>query len=126
MDVYNYALALKLELEKDGKSEIANRIRPLDIFYHGKLRDLYPDLAVDEYWHANLLERMKNDTEHFGMEGNEPMCRNTVPREGIVIRIDNDPVAEAFKLKCLKFLGKEAKQIDKGYVDPESKERYEG
>lgn len=126
MDVYNYALALKLELEKDGKPEIANRIRPLDIFYHGKLRDLYPDLAVDDNWHANLLERMKNDTENFGMEGNEPMCRNTVPREGIVIRIDDDPVAEAFKLKCLKFLGKEAKQIDKGYVDPESKERYEG
>lgn len=125
MDVYNYALALQLELEKDGKHEIANRIRPLDIFYHGKLRDLYPDLIVDENWHANLLERMKNDKEHFGMEENEPMCRNSVPREGIVIRIDDDPVAEAFKLKCLKFLGKEAKQIDKGYIDPESKERYE-
>lgn len=125
MQVYDYAKTLQMILKKDEKHEIANRIRPLDIFYHGKLRDLYPDLPIDEHWHANLLERMKNDKEHFGMEENEPMCRNSVPREGIVIRIDDDPVAEAFKLKCLKFLGKEAKQIDKGKInDTEMLERY--
>ena len=46
-----------------------------------------------------------------------------MPREGIVIRIQDDPVAEAFKLKCIKFLEKEAKNIDKGEVDMEMIEK---
>ena len=124
-DVKLFSLALKSRLVEAGLAEVANRIHPIDIFYHGALKDLYPDIPIDENWHANLLERMKNDKEHFGMEENEPMCRNSVPREGIVIRIDNDPVNEAFKLKCLKFLGKEAKEVDKGHVDAEMAERYE-
>ena len=31
----------------------------------------------------------------------------------------NDPMAEAFKLKCVKFLECEAKEIDAGNVDTE-------
>ena len=31
----------------------------------------------------------------------------------------NDPVSECFKLKALRFLGKEAEMIDKGEVDIE-------
>ena len=50
---------------------------------------------------------------------NEPLCRNKIPREGIVLRIDHDPIKEAFKLKTLKFLGKEAELIDMGEVDIE-------
>jgi Sec7-like guanine-nucleotide exchange factor len=57
------------------------------------------------------------------MEMNEPMCFTNVPREGIVVRISDDPVAEAFKLKCIKFLEKEAKNIDKGEVDMEMIEK---
>ena len=41
------------------------------------------------------------------------------PREGICIRIMNDPINECFKLKTLRFLGKEAELIDKGEVDIE-------
>ena len=126
MDVYEYTLDLKRLLEEKGRKDIADRIHPIDIFYHGTLKDLYPDLDVNEHWHANLLERMKNDKIFFGMEENEPMCRNAVPREGIVIRIDDDVINEAFKLKCLKFLGKEAKEMDKGTTsDAEMAERYE-
>lgn len=126
MDVYKYTLDLKRFLEDRGRKDIADRIHPIDIFYHGTLKDLYPDLDVNEHWHANLLERMKNDKILFGMEENEPMCRNAVPREGIVIRIDDDVINEAFKLKCLKFLGKEAKEMDKGTTsDSEMAERYE-
>lgn len=122
-----FAYGLQSKLNAAGKKDEARRIRLMDIFYHGKLGDLYPDIPQDEHWNANLLERMKNDKEHFGMEENEPMCRNSVPREGIVIRIDDDVIPEAFKLKCLKFLGKEAKEMDKGVTtDAEMTERYEG
>jgi len=125
LDVLQYTLDLKKRIEEDGHPEIAERLHPIDVFYHGTLADLYPDLSLTEHWHENMLERMKNDKEHFGMEENEPMCRNSVPREGIVLRIDDDPVNEAFKLKCLKFLGKEAKEMDKGSTaDQEMQERY--
>ena len=53
------------------------------------------------------------------MEMNEPLCRNKVPREGIVIRKNDDKIPEAFKLKCVKFLTRESKLIDNGDVDIE-------
>lgn len=107
-----------LKLQHD-YPEIAKRIHPIDIFYHGTLKDLYPKISTENHWHENVLEAMKNDKEHFGMELNEPMCRNKVPREGIVLRIDNDPLKEAFKLKCINFLFKELKNIDNNEIDIE-------
>ena len=69
---------------------------------------------------------MKNDVEYFGMEKKEPLCRNKVPREGICLRIDDDPVAECFKLKAESFLMSESKMIDEGtYEDIETQQRYE-
>ena len=67
---------------------------------------------------------MRNDKERFGMEKDEPLCKNKVPREGICIRIDNDPFNECFKLKCYKFLKKEGEEISKGNVDMEMIENY--
>lgn len=56
------------------------------------------------------------------IEADEPLCRNKVPREGVVVRIQGDEVAEAFKLKSLRFLEREKKAIDKGEVDMEMQE----
>ena len=47
-----------------------------------------------------------------------------MPREGVVIRINGDPVAEAFKLKTDAFYGKEQKEIDAGNIDAEMSETY--
>jgi hypothetical protein len=58
------------------------------------------------------------------MEELEPMCKIKVPREGIVIRIDDDPTNEAFKLKCVRFLGLEKEAMDKGEVDIEMTQGY--
>jgi hypothetical protein len=102
--------------------DMAGRIVQFPLLYHGTLKDLYPEISTETHWRENVLEALKNDKEHFGMEMNEPMCFN-VPREGIVVRISDDPVAEAFKLKCIKFLEKEAKNIDKGEVDMEMIEK---
>ena len=56
------------------------------------------------------------------MELDEPLCNNKVPREGIVLRIDTDEVAAAFKLKTDAFYSKEQKLIDKGEIDAELSE----
>ena len=105
--------------------DIKERIEVIDILYHGTLKDLYPQFDVTEHWHENVLEALKNDKEHFGMELDEPLCKAyKVPREGLVIRIDGDPVAEAFKLKTDVFYGKELKEIDAGNVDMEMQDTY--
>lgn len=122
MDVRGWTFKLIDSLKEDGHPEIADRIHVIDVLYHGTLADLYPNISIDEHWHENILEAMKNDKLTLGMELDEPLCRNKTPREGIVLRIDNDPINEAFKLKTLKFLGKEATLIDAGEVDMEMEE----
>lgn len=104
--------------------ELYSVMHPIDILYHGTLADLYPHIDTNNHWHENVLEALKNDKEHFGMELNEPMCKNVVPREGVVIRIDDDPLNEAFKLKTDYFFGRESKMIDNGEVDIEMENGY--
>ena len=99
--------------------ELKDKVHPINILYHGTLGELYPDLDTAEHWNENVLLAMADDKEHFGMELNEPLCKNKVPREGIVLRITEDPHSEAFKLKTFAFLLKEAKMVDSGDVDIE-------
>lgn len=105
--------------------ELEPHIMLLDIVYRGRFCDLYPEIPTDDVakWREYTLERMKSD-ERFHMEKDEPLCRNKVPAEGVVLRIVGDPLKEAFKLKCEKFLDREAKLIDKGEVDAEMAEEY--
>lgn len=104
--------------------ELKDKIHPIDILYNGTLANLYPEISTTEHWHENVLEALKNDKTVLGMEETEPLCKNKVPREGIVIRIDKrgekgeSPVC-AWKLKSYAFLNMEAKLIDKGEVDIE-------
>lgn len=104
--------------------EIADRIHVIDLLYHGTLADLYPNISYMDHWHENVLEALRNEKERFNMEKNDPICKNKVPFEGVVLRIDNDEFAEAFKLKCAKFLSKEREKIDKGEVDMEMLDNY--
>ena len=83
---------------------------------------MYPNLDLEHHWRENLLEEMKQDSLMLGMELMEPQCLNTVPREGIVLRIDDDEVPEAFKLKTLAFKLRESSEIDKGEIDMEMEE----
>ena len=98
--------------------ELTLKIMPLPILYHGTLTELYPNISTFEHWHENILNALQNE-DTFYMEKNEPLNIKPMPREGICLRITNDPIAECFKLKCKKFLEKEAKAIDKGEVDIE-------
>lgn len=99
--------------------ELADKTMFLNIVYYGRLGDLYPDLDPTNHWHSNLLARMKTDTKRFKMEMNEPMCKNKVPREGIVVRIVGDPLARAWKLKCKNHYARECKENDEGIVNIE-------
>ena len=108
----------------DEHPELADKVKPINILYHGTLSNLYPDIDVSEHWNENVLIAMRNDQEHFGMELDEPMCKNKVPREGVVVRIEGDAKVEAFKLKADAFKFREAKQMDKGEVDMEMQDAY--
>lgn len=112
-----------LKLMKD-HPEIADKLHPIDIFYEGTLANLYTEVSKTEHWHENILHKMMNDKEHFGMEELEPMCFNKVPREGICIRKSSDPIAECFKLKTVSFKEREMRSIDKGEVDMEMENAY--
>lgn len=112
-----------IEFGKYLSEKLGDIIMPLTLLYHGSLGDLYPELDRTNYWHENLLENMKVD-KRFAIENDEPLCKNKVPREGIVIRKCNDPVSEAFKLKGDRFYGREAKLIDSGEADIEMVEGY--
>lgn len=97
-------------------SELENQVDIVPLLYHGSLGHLYPEISTDHHWHENILAALKQESV-FGMEELEPLCNNKTPREGIVLRIIGDPIAEAFKLKCISFLEKEAKQVDKGELN---------
>ena len=103
--------------------DMVGKIIPIPILFNGALQDWYPEIDTQTHWRENVLEALKNE-KRFYMEMDEPMNITKIPREGIVIRIQDDPVAEAFKLKCIKFLEKEAKNIDKGEVDMEMQNNY--
>lgn len=111
-DVYKWTLKLVKEHQ-----ELKEYIHPIDILYNGTLKNLYPEIDTETHWNENVLAAMKNDKEHFGMEQLEPMCKNKVWREGVVVRINNDEKVEAFKLKCANFLYDEMKAVEKGNVN---------
>ena len=101
--------------------EIADKIFPIDILYEGTLEDLYPNANKSQHWHETVLNLMSNEKLWF-MEKREPLCKNNVPREGVVLRIVNDPMTEAFKLKTNAFALKERDLIDSGEIDIEMSE----
>ena len=105
------------------KEHLGDIIIDFPLLYHGTLAELYPEISTTEHWHENVLEALKVEKK-FLMEKMEPMCINKVPREGFVIRKANDPIKEAWKLKCFRFLEKERAAIDNGEVDMEMAEGY--
>jgi len=111
---------LKEELDQFKEWKGKDKERTMEIY----LSNLAPkgNLLLKAYQNV-LLNRLKHDV-NFHMEMDEPTCVNQLPREGVVVRINDDPMVEAFKLKTLAFLGKESKDIDSGKTDTEMAEKY--
>ncbi len=118
-DVVKWTGDLRRYLAIEYKYEDVDKIMSCPILYDGLLGDLYPDINQDDYWNLNLLEKMKNDKDCFGMELQEPLCKMKAPREGIVIRINNDVTPRAWKLKTAAHYDLERKSHDSGEVDIE-------
>ena len=112
-----------IEIGKKLKEKLGDCIMEFPLLYQGSLKDLYPEIDVQNHWHENVLENLKVE-KRFGMEMDEPMCKTKVPREGFVLRKGNDPVSEAWKLKTDAFKFREAKLVDAGEVDIEMQEGY--
>ena len=87
--------------------------------YYGKAKDLFPELDVNNHWHENFIEKLK---EKY-LEGDCYMCKNKVPAEGIVVSKPHYTFEfNAAKLKSFRFRGWESKELDKGVVDAETAE----
>lgn len=98
-------------------------VEKIPMLYNGTVKQLLnlpDDCKMDRFEISDKL--VMSLKKMFGMECNEPLCVNSVPREGIVVRINNDEFPRAFKLKAEKFLVKESKAMDAGEVDMEMKE----
>ena len=104
--------------------QIANNIFLLPILYHGQLSMIYPELSTENHWHENFVAKLKQDKDLFKMECKEPLCNNSFWREGIIIRVANDPIKEAYKLKCANYLKTESDDISKGVVSEDLLEGY--
>ena len=105
------------------KDKLGDIVLDFPLMYHGTFAELYPEISTTEHWHENVLEALKVEKK-FLMEQLEPMCINKVPREGFVVRKENDPIKRAFKLKTTAFHLREAAQVDAGEVDMEMAEGY--
>ena len=94
------------------------------LYYYGAASQLFKDLnnapnneeELSE-WQNQFLQKMK-DTY---LEGNDTLCVNKVPDEGIVLRREGI-VLDSKKLKSFKFFEFEGKQLDSGEVDIETQE----
>jgi len=93
------------------------------VHFYGKIKDLYPQVSVNEHWHENVLAHLINDY----LEKDCIFC-NTVPNtpaEGVIMRVDKPNAWEVYKLKSFRFLEKESKFLDQGVIDLEEAQQQE-
>lgn len=87
-------------------------------FFHGKAKDVFPEIPVDENWHDAFLQSM---ITHY-LEKKCDLCKNDVWAEGVVLRKETPHEWDAYKLKSFNFLNMESTQLDDGLVDIETQE----
>lgn len=92
-------------------------LKCVPIFYQGKAKDLFPELATDGHWHVSFLKKMLDKYT----EKDCYICKNKVPEEGVVLVVESDEF-QAYKLKSFRFLEKETAELDSGAVDLETVE----
>ena len=120
--VRNTNLGAKLEVPYDQlKLYFKNDVKTVPVRFSGMAVDLAKEFGcdpqTDEELQQCLFNGLKNEIEIF-----EPTCKNKVPREGYVVRVENSPSKPAFKMKSFLFLKYEDEQMDKGDVDVETEQ----
>lgn len=87
--------------------------------YHGKARDLFPELEGNNYWNEDFVKLIE---KVYVFDQDCPYNEPKVPAEGVVVRIDRLGDSEALKCKSFRFLEFESKELDKGVTDIETAE----
>jgi hypothetical protein len=98
----------------------SNGLLAVPQYFYGRAKELYPYVVSEsvEFWQGDLLTRL---LQSFNMEQDCELCKNKVPAEGFVLRIEGEEY-DAYKLKSFRFREHETKMLDKGEVDIESQE----
>lgn len=89
-------------------------IKTVPIFYHGKAKDKYPELDVNNHWNENFLEKLAAEYTEKDCYMNPKM-----PEEGVVITKQGGGW-EPYKLKSVRFLERESTLLDAGEEDIEN------
>jgi hypothetical protein len=111
----------------------ANGLNPVPQYFYGYAGDLYKSIDLsnnfvsmrygsEEAWQGGSLTHL---LQSYNMEKDCELCKNKVPAEGIVLRVE-DINYEAYKLKSFRFRERETKELDKGDIDMETQESQEG
>jgi hypothetical protein len=106
-----------------------NNLDAVPEYYYGPAKGLITNMIYDEVsmsaypkeddaWRSDLFEYIM---ANFNLEKDCELCKNPVPAEGIVLRIEGQDY-DAYKLKSFRFRERETKLLDKGEVDIESQE----
>lgn len=90
------------------------------VLFDGKASEFLPQKPEQslEDWRKEFIDKLRKS---YDMEKNCSLCRNPVPAEGVVVRIDSKS-ERAFKFKSFLFLKKETEDLDKGEIDTETAE----
>lgn len=92
-----------------------NGLNAVPQLFYGFAKDFSDERMTTENWQNKFLEEIKKKYN----EKNCYMCKNVVPEEGVVIRVEKLDL-EAYKQKSFLFYERETKQMDKGESDIES------
>ena len=87
--------------------------------YYGYAKDLFNidnNLPLTE-WQEQFYTKLRE----YYLEKDDPLCKNKVPDEGIVLRVEQLDL-EVYKLKSDKFFARETKELDKGIINIEDED----
>ena len=85
-------------------------LRHVPVHFVGKAKDMYPEIDTETHWHENFLNQLVNDF----LEKDCDICVGKVPAEGVVVSRRTFDAFEPWKLKSLRFLERESKELDNG------------
>lgn len=107
-----------------------NGLNAVPQLFYGYAKDFYDEFVLDQsetkvlgevsnididFWRDGFLQAVKSKYN----EKDCYICKNKVPEEGCVVRIEQNKV-EAYKCKSLRFLEGESEDLNKGVADIES------
>lgn len=131
-EIYIYKVT---HTDYDGKSVVLSwkqmeafckerQLKVVPLIYYGTIKDWFKQnkLEINDDWKDVFIDYLTK-CELYGMNNIDCIyCKNKVPSEGIVIRVEDDYKFDlvTLKLKNYRFLENETKLLDKGEVDIES------